>query len=61
MNDYEALIAKLSARIERLHDYRRRQIMETDFGNSLFSQQLELQIDFFQKLVAEHAITHLPE
>lgn len=61
MNDYEALIAKLSARIERLQDYRRRQIMETAFGNSLFNQQLELQIDFFQKLVAEHAITHLPE
>ena len=27
----------------------------------LFNRQLNLQIDFFQKLIAEHAITRLPE
>ena len=61
MNNYDALIAKLTARVQRLQGYRTRQIMETDYGNRLFSQQLDLQIDFFQKLIAEHAITRLPE
>jgi len=57
MNDYAALIAKLTARVGRLQDYRQRQIMETNYGNQLFNHQLDLQIDFFQKLIAEHAIT----
>jgi uncharacterized protein len=57
MNDYDALIAKLTARVGRLQDYRARQIMETDYGNQLFNAQLDLQIDFFQKLISEHAIT----
>jgi uncharacterized protein len=61
MDNYDALIAKLTARIQRLQDYRQRQVLETPTGNRLFNQQLDLQIDFFQKLVAEHAITRLPD
>lgn len=61
MNDYAALIDKLSARVRRLQDYRARQILETATGNRLFNQQLDLQIDFFQKLIAEHSITRLPD
>lgn len=60
MNDYNKLIAKLTARIQRLEEYRSRQVLETVHGNRLFDRQLELQIDFFKKLVEEHAITHLP-
>lgn len=61
ISHYEALIARLTTRLQRLQDYRERQVMETSYGNHLFNQQLDLQIDFFQKLIAEHAITHLPE
>ena len=61
MGDYEALIAKLTARIQRLKDYREQQILETATGNRLFNQQLDLQVDFFQKLIVEHAITSLPD
>ena len=61
MSNYAALIAKLGDRVQRLKDYRERQVMETGYGNHLFNQQLELQIDFFQKLIAEYGITHLPE
>ena len=61
MSNYAALIAKLGDRVQRLKDYRERQVMETGYGNHLFNQQLELQIDFFQKLIAEYEITHLPE
>jgi putative nucleotidyltransferase with HDIG domain len=61
MRNYDALIAKLTARVQRLEDYRARQVLETQTGNHLFAGQLDLQIDFFQKLIAEHAITRLPE
>jgi hypothetical protein len=61
MRNYDALIAKVTARVQRLEDYRARQVLETQAGNHLFAGQLDLQIDFFQKLIAEHAVTRLPE
>lgn len=61
VNDFDALVAKLSKRILRLEDYKERQIMETATGNQLFNQQLVRQIEFFKRLIAEHALTRLPD
>jgi hypothetical protein len=35
--------------------------METAEGNRLFNQQLDRQMDFFKRLIAEHKLTRLPE
>jgi len=61
VNDLAALANKLEKRVKRLVDYRERQIMETATGNQMFNQQLDRQIDFFKRLIAEHALTRLPE
>lgn len=61
LGDLDALAAKLTKRIKKLEDYLERQIMETDTGNKLFNQQLNRQIEFFKRLIAEHALTRLPD
>ena len=61
LGDFDALVAKLNKRIKRLEEYRERQIMETGAGNRLFDQQLNRQIEFFRRLIAEHALTRLPD
>jgi hypothetical protein len=61
LEDFDALAAKLSKRIGRLEDYRERQIMETATGNLLFTQQLDRQIEFFKRLIAEYQLTRLPD
>ena len=61
LDDYPALINKLTQRLQRLEDYRQRQVMGTATGNRLFNEKLDLQIDFFKKLVAENQLTRLPE
>lgn len=60
LDDFDALAAKLSKRIKRLEDYREREIMETATGNRLFKEQLNRQIEFFKRIIAEHAMTRLP-
>lgn len=61
MADYDAMIAYLRERVETLKDYRGRRLMETDAGHALFNRQLDLQIGFFEALIAESRLTRLPE
>jgi len=61
VDDLPALAVKLEKRVQKLKDYRARQVMETATGNQLFSQQLDHQIEFFNRLIAEHNLTRLPD
>ncbi len=59
-DDYEGMIGKLQARVQRLHDYHARTVMQTPTGQALFQAQLELQIAFFEALIQEKDLTTLP-
>ena len=61
INDLGALAAKLEKRVHKLQDYRARQELETEEGNRLFNQQLDHQIAFFKRLIAERDLTRLLE
>jgi uncharacterized protein len=61
LSNYDALATKLVKRIRRLEEYRVQQVMETKEGNRLFNQQLDHQIAFFKRVIAEHELTRLPE
>ena len=61
LDDYPALIDKLTKRLKRLEDFRQQQVMETAAGNRLFNEKLEQQIDFYKKLIVESRLTRLPD
>ncbi len=62
MDTFPLLIEKLTRRIERLREYRARAMtLETVTGDRLFKQQVDRQIEFFQMLIDEHAITAIPQ
>ena len=60
LNNFDKLSGRLVSRVERLQDYRRRQMMETPTGNAMFNRQLDLQLAVFQAMLAEKEITNLP-
>lgn len=62
MDDFSALAEKLRKRIKQLEKYRQAdQIMETYAGDRLFKEQVERQIEFFEALMVEYALTQLPK
>jgi HD domain len=61
VDDLPALAVKLEKRVQKLKDFRARQVMETATGNQLFNQQLDHQIKFFNRLIAEHNLTRMPD
>jgi uncharacterized protein len=61
MDDFPALVTKLTARVELLQEYHsRRKMLETNTGDRMFKNQLIRQIDFFQYLIDEYQITKVP-
>ncbi|MEW5829287.1 MAG: HD domain-containing protein [Chloroflexota bacterium] len=62
LDDYETLVARAAQRVEKLKRYRQEaQVMGTETGNRLFKRQLDLQIEVFERLVADSRITKMPE
>jgi uncharacterized protein len=61
IHDYETLIKNAENRILRLKSYGNQNMMATATGTRLFNQQLNLQIMFLERLIAEGNITFLPE
>ena len=61
MYEYDKLIEKLTSRLETLENYRGQQLLETNKGQALFNQQLDLQIIFFQEIIKESELTVSPK
>jgi uncharacterized protein len=61
VDDYEKLICSAEQRLLTLKKYREQNIMGTPAGKRLFNQQLDLQILFLERLVADSRLTILPE
>jgi uncharacterized protein len=59
--DYENLVKNAEKRLMTLSKYRQESIMATPSGNLLFNKQLDLQIMFMERLIAESKLTHLPK
>lgn len=55
--DYDALIKKAEKRLPILRKYREKNDMGTPTGNKLFKRQLDLQIDFLERLVEDSKLT----
>lgn len=53
LDDYATLISKACERSTVLQNYRVKQIMETAAGNRWFNQQLDFQINFFERLIVQ--------
>lgn len=62
LGDYDELVEKLSRRLEKLEEFRRAgPPLETQAGIQLFNRQLDLQIAFFEALLAERKLTVMPD
>lgn len=61
INDYEKLIHSAEQRLLTLKKYREQNIMGTPAGHRLFNQQLDMQILFLERLIADSRLTILPE
>jgi uncharacterized protein len=61
LDEYEALIARAEKRIKKLKSYRKNYVMETETGKKLFNRQLDLQISFIERLIADSRLTIIPE
>jgi len=61
IDDYEKLIARAKLRIKKIKKMRMNFSMETETGNKLFNRQLDLQIDFLDRLIADSQLTIIPE
>ncbi len=59
--DFKALVEKLEARLKVLYDYRGKRLMGTETGHQLFNEKLDRQIEFYEAILAQNAITTLPE
>jgi uncharacterized protein len=60
IGDYEGLADKLKERLQRLEQYREKQLMFTPTGQQLFREQLDLQIKYFSAFIGEKELTILP-
>ncbi len=60
IGDFNQLANGLRDRLEVLRNYRGNNPLETETGRKIFQDQLDLQIDFFEKISAEQAISVLP-
>jgi HD superfamily phosphodiesterase len=61
MENFDRLITKIEKRIPVLERYRSEKILETEAGQNLFNQRLDLQLAVFKALLKQHAITRMPE
>lgn len=59
--DYDKMIYYAEKRLVTLNKYRHNSIMATPSGNALFNKQLDLQILFIERFLAESKLTRLPE
>ncbi len=57
IRNWEKLVAEMQARIATLKKYREGQILETRAGNELFNRQLDFQIEFHERMLAEQELT----
>lgn len=57
IRNWKKLVAEIQARIATLKKYREGQVMETHAGNELFNRQLDFQIEFHERMLAEHELT----
>jgi putative nucleotidyltransferase with HDIG domain len=60
IGNYEGLVDKLRERIQRLEQYREKNLMFTPTGRQLFAEQLDLQIKFLSAFVGEKELTIIP-
>jgi uncharacterized protein len=60
IEDYDKLAIKLSERIHRLEQYRKKNPLFTPTGQQLFTEQLNLQIRFFSEFVGEKELSVMP-
>jgi putative nucleotidyltransferase with HDIG domain len=60
LGDYDALADKLRERITRLETYRDDNSLFTQTGKQLFTEQLNLQIEFFCQFVGEKDLSIMP-
>jgi uncharacterized protein len=61
LDDYPQLIAKASQRVGRLKTIQSQNFMATPTGERLFKRQLEMQIEFMERLIADSQISILPQ
>jgi uncharacterized protein len=60
ISNYEGLADKLKERVQRLEQYREKNLMFTPTGRQLFAEQLDLQIQFFSAFIGEKELTLIP-
>ncbi len=60
IGNYEGLADKLKERLQRLEQYREKNLMFTPTGRQLFAEQLDLQIKFISAFIGEKELTLLP-
>lgn len=60
-DDYDRLIERASQRAEKLKTLRPQNFMSTPTGERLFKSQLEMQIEFMERLIADSKISILPQ
>lgn len=60
IGNYDGLADKLKERLQRLEQYREKNLMFTPTGRQLFGEQLDLQIKFFSAFIGEKELTILP-
>lgn len=61
IDDFNALTEKLAPRLETLRRYRQDQVLETRTGNQMFNQRLDRQIEMFEAVLAQQAISRMPD
>jgi putative nucleotidyltransferase with HDIG domain len=61
IDHYENLADKLKERVQRLEQYREKNVMFTPTGRQLFSEQLDLQIKYFSAFIGEKELTITPQ
>lgn len=61
MESFPALIEAAEKRLQRLEHYRSTRVMGTDSGHALFNQKLDMQILVYRALLAQNAISRMPE
>lgn len=61
LDDYHQLINRASQRVEKLKTLQPPQFMATPSGERLFRHQLEMQIEFLERLIADSKISILPQ
>jgi putative nucleotidyltransferase with HDIG domain len=60
IGNYEGLVDNLRERVQRLEQYREKNMMFTPTGRQLFAEQLDLQIKFLSAFVGEKELTIIP-